>query len=216
MLTRLLVRLGLAGPKIKFKRLKMAMIDLETFDLESTSAFYAIGARIFTFGERISARTLVGPGDKFNVKCPDFLQYIHPDILNDKRFTSSRKTLEWTMEHNAVEYERALRFGTSIEVALENLNSWLLVHDPRYVCANSPSFDIAILRHAFKVHELNLAIPFRDEFDVRTITSMRSLVGLERYAARTTERLHSPLDDCTLQINNIHGLVRYIETGQRD
>lgn len=206
------------APAIKFKRTRMAMIDLETFDLETTSAFYAIGARMFTLGER--AEDPILDPDKVLLdrraiaQCPDFLQYINPEsMLRDPRFTSSQATIDWTMEKNLIEYNRARRQGLPAGHALDLLDDWLEEQQPVCVCSNSPVFDHAILRHGYKVlGRGDFPAHFRNDFDARTVGHLRHFMGMSRYAPREGNRLHSPLDDCTLQINAIAGFIQAVET----
>ncbi len=206
---------------IRFRRDNVAMVDLETFGLESTSGFYAIGARMFKFGTEVED-SYIDPDAKrtFDERELDLLQYIAPsEVLLDNRFTWSKSTIDWTHEKNQVEYDRAVVHGTeSIAQALANFSAWIAYHKPRYLMSNSPVFDHAILRHAYKViddEQLGeFPMNFRSDFDVRTIGHLRDSIGMHRYAERGSSRLHSPLDDCTLQINALAGFVRRIETGK--
>ena len=205
------------APSVKFQRERMAMVDIETFDIEPTAAFYAIGARMFTLGQR-ATQYRIDPdnvmGDKLAIPdCPDFLQYVNPEaMLRDPRFTSSRSTLDWTMEKNLVEYNRARRQGLPVDEVLDLFDDWVATQKPEYVCSNSPVFDHAILRHGYKVLDRGeFPAHFRTDFDVRTVGHLRSLMGMPRYAPREGNRLHSPLDDCTIQINAIAGFIQAVE-----
>lgn len=206
-------------PPVKFQRARMVMVDLETFDLEPTSAFYAIGARAFTLGKDVG-ETTIDPDthntwcDELSLSEPDFLCYIHPDqMLSDPRFTSSEETIRWTFEKNAIEYYRARKWGVDTNTALDRFNRWLQAKSVEYVCSNSPNFDHAILRHAYSVTgNENPVSNFRSDFDVRTVGHLRHLMGMYRYAKRGTSRLHSPLDDCTLQIKAINEFIHAVES----
>lgn len=205
-------------PGIKFKRERMAMIDLETFDTEPTAAFYAIGARMFFLGER-AADPILNPDEVLQDRaaissCQDFLQYVNPEaMLRDPRFTSSQNTIDWTMEKNSIEYHRARRQGICVDQALDYFDGWLHRQKPECVCSNSPSFDHAILRHGYKVlGRGDFPSHFREDFDARTVGHLRHLMGMNRYAPREGNRLHSPLEDCTLQINAVAGFIQAVET----
>lgn len=210
-----------AEPRPVFQRVRVAMIDLETFDTEPTAAFYAIGARMFTFGESPDDSTLDADYPLWDAAAiarhDDFLQYIDPQqMLADTRFTSSEDTMRWTMEKNLVEFRRAQDHGKDATLVLDLLDEWLAHHKPEFIVSNSPNFDHSILRHAYRVMERSTPLPpFRTDFDVRTIGHLRHLTGMKRYPTKGKNlRVHSPLDDCTSQISWIAGFVRYVETGE--
>lgn len=210
------------NPRPVLRRVPSVMVDLETFDLEPTAAFYAIGARTFKLGERVGD-TALDPDNPLTDRQeirehPEFLQYISPErILADARFTSSADTMRWTMEKNSVEFRRAQDHGRPLAAVLDDFDRWLEYHDPAYVSSNSPNFDHAILRHAYRVTGREKELPpFRTDFDVRTVGHLRYEFGMKRYPAKPKgTRLHSPIDDCTIQINGIAEFVRFIETGEQ-
>ena len=125
--------------------------------------------------------------------------------------------MDWTHNKNRVEYDRALIFGLpSKKIALQRLLDWIELHRPHLLVANSPSFDLNILKHALHVYKLDQLPSFRREFDVRTIREVMHLMGLGRYGAMTEgRRLHSPLDDCTLQIVDVNRIFNtLVQLGQ--
>ena len=198
---------------------RCAMIDLETFDLVPKSGFYAIGARMFTLGQdpgEPDERIVAQP--QYIEDSPDFLQYIQPQsVLRDPRFSWSQETMDWTHSKNQVEYDRAIIFGLdSKKTALERLLRWLAHHRPHLLLANSPSFDLNILKHALDVYKLDTLPSFRREFDVRTLREVMHLMGLGRYGSTGEgRRLHSPLDDCTLQILDVNRMCNtLVQLGQ--
>ena len=212
-----LLKLFRSKPKFQFNRIRCAMVDLETFDRVNTAGFYAIGARMFTLGE-YAGELRVDPDapshdDNQVEECSDFIQYIAPSqTVEDARFTHDEETMRWTMEKNKVEYDRAVVHGTTIVDALQKFNKWLRYHQPECMVSNSPSFDHEILRHAFRVLELGpMRMGFRTDFDVRTVGHLRHTAGMRRYPNVGNNRLHSPLDDCTLQINGLAEFIRFIE-----
>lgn len=208
------------APRPMCKRVRMAMIDLETFDTDPTAGFYAIGARMFTLGEFIG-ESQINPDKVLTntqeiAESTDFLRYIEPaGVLNDSRFTSSEDTMIWTMERNMIEFRRAQDQGIPMGGALDDLDAWLAYNKPEYVASNSPTFDHSILRHAYKQLKRAKEFPFphfRTDFDVRTIGHLRHSFGMCRYAPKQSgNRLHSPLDDCTMQINAIAGFIQAVE-----
>jgi len=201
------------GIDVRFKRNKMVVVDLETLDTRPTSLFYAVGARMFTFGKDIDNDSVLDADDpKFILEHDSFLQYVSLDLLQDIRFTTSAETVEWTEQKNIVEYNRAKKHGRPLVEVVKNFDAWINYHQPKSIVANSPAFDISIMRHAYGILERKFPMHFRDEFDARTITTLRHLCGMSRYAKIESQRLHSPLDDCTLSIKAIHEFVVHMET----
>lgn len=200
-----------------FKRTSMVMVDLETLDTENTAAFYAIGARRYVSGEFVHMSLLDPVKQLGNQVHDEFLIYISPSEFDDKpEFTKSENTIKWTMEKNLVEYDRAVRLGVSIERALTEFTEWLERGQDRYMASNSPIFDHAILRHAYTVMRQGpFPMHFRTDFDVRTIGHLRHEVGLPRYMPIKDNRLHSPLDDCTVQINAQADFIQHLEKRMR-
>lgn len=207
---------SLSLPRPMCRRVKVAMIDLETFDTAPTAAFYAVGGRMFKLGEFVED-SLIDPDNlpMFNPQDEDLLVYIQPEeMLNTIGLTSSADTIEWTMAKNLVEFRRAQDYGIDAHSALNRLDAWLAFHKPEYVASNSPNFDHSILRHAYQVLGRDVkALPhFRTDFDPRTIGHLRHEFGMRRYHPKgKSQRLHSPLDDCTLQINGVAGFIQAVE-----
>lgn len=77
------------------------------------------------------------------------------------------------------------------------------------VWGNGPTFDISILEHAFRQH--NVAVPWNygDVRCVRTITDFNPKVK-EKYKSNFNGTMHNPIDDCISQIGYISEIVREI------
>ncbi len=202
----------------KLAGLKGVMIDLETFDTEPSAAWYALAAREFVFGQDPGEPEIDADDAVFDVESPDFLLYVEPTImLQHRKFTRSEATLTWTLGNNMIELERAYRQGMDPYTAMSNFRQWMLRVNPDYIVANSPSFDCMKVHHSCNV----LDIPrdfchYQKEFDVRTLRTVLEILGHPKYGPKENTRLHSPLDDCTLQIRDLNRFFDVIEGGHMD
>lgn len=200
----------------KLRTTRCAMIDLETLDQANTAAPYAIGARMFVPG-LLSGEPMIDPDEPYyQIDSPDFLQYIEPSaLMSDWRFTKSADTIEWTLRKNQAELDRAYKFGDDVEAVLLRFKEWYEHNKPEYIFANSPSFDVAILRHAFRALDIeDRFIDFRSEMDVRTIRELLGWMGQNKYGKVEGARLHSPLGDCSMQILDVHRFVTLLGNGE--
>jgi len=198
--------------------LKGVMVDLETFDTEPTAAWYALAAREFVFGEDPGESEICPDDTAFDVDSPDFLLYADPvAMLQHSGFTTSESTLEWTREKNMIELDRAYTQGMDAVVVMSNFREWMLRVKPDYIVANSPSFDCMKIHHSCNVLGVTRDFcHYQKEFDVRTLRTVLEILGHPKYGPNDHSRVHSPLDDCTIQIRDLNRFFKVIENGHGD
>jgi hypothetical protein len=160
------------------------MIDIETLDTENRAAVISIGAIVFdTDARHVEERT-------FHVNI-DFEQAI--------RYGSVSESTVQFWERQPKEAVSALFDPDPVDLrtALSELNTYIYSwpKKPKYIWGNSPSFDVAILRHAYKQHELKFPFLPWFEMDVRTI---KNLLKKDEVPKKTGVN-HHPIDDCLWQ-----------------
>ena len=133
-------------------------IDLETGSTTPNAAILAIGACIF---------------DPYSFAITDTLSVGIDPPSNDltHRAFSGETLAWWSCQPDALLELSKLKL-VALHQALRELHAFLALHKPLHVWANSPSFDVVILRHAFQQHDLQFPIPFYNERDVRTIKAL--------------------------------------------
>ncbi len=130
------------------------MIDIETGSTNANAAIFSLAA--VGFSPEISVR-------------PEHSFYV--EISHTSNKASNRAFSESTMEWWATLPHPAPDGSTSLLDALQSFLTWL---PPRIeaVWANSPSFDLAILKHACAQFDLTWPYPFWCERDVRTLKAL--------------------------------------------
>lgn len=173
------------------------MVDIETLDTVETAVILSIAAVRFD----------IETGELED----DLAYYQLVDIqgqLNKGR-TLSADTLTWWMQQSDAARKEA--FGDdrcSLSMALNDLHGMfcsVAKPDETFVWANSPSFDLSILKHAYKTVEPGFGQldfldgwPFKyyNERDVRTLIHHWAPL----WAGFENETPHNPLSDCYYQI----------------
>lgn len=161
------------------------MIDIETLDTENTAVIASIGAVVFDFNA---------------VVYEEFYKRVDVVSCTEKGMTISAETVEWWMKQT-VEARKEIFVTTPrdpIQKALEDLKSFLSkwTNKETTIWAKSPSFDLAILRNAYKRLNLEFPIPFWMERDVRTLVN---IFPYER-ADKVEVASHHALDDARIQV----------------
>lgn len=172
------------------------MIDIETLDTVETAVILSIAAVRFDI--------VTGEVED------DLAFYQRIDIQGqlDVGRTISVDTLTWWMRQS--DEARNEAFGherSSLAMALNDLKGMFMSSnkvDEHYVWANSPAFDLTILKHAFRTSEQAFmgvqdgGWPFKyhKELDVRT-----AMFGMDNlYYEIFNDNIHHPLHDCFYQI----------------
>lgn len=161
---------------------KMLSIDIETMDTGPQAAVVAIGARLFTRD---------GPSKGF--EC--FID----QMLAGQIGTVSEETMKWWAKQDNAVRDQVFSGKLHPTDALFRLDQFLAEHKPETVWANSPSFDIVILRHLYKQCGRKFPFHYRDERDFRTLYAMGRDLQVDTISAWQDMRAHNPLDDATAQ-----------------
>ena len=157
------------------------MIDIETLDTVPGAVIASIGAVMFD--------PLTGDiGDKRHFK-------LHIGEAFSKGYTISESTLAFWRKQSD---KSALLGSGSIEYTLHLFRDWILQMKPRRVWANSPSFDLDILREAFKREGVKFPIHYRQECDVRTIAQISKMMG--KKITKVAKNKHDALADAKNQV----------------
>ncbi len=116
-----------------------------------------------------------------------FYQEIDHDSL--ELFHKCPHTIDWWTQQTT-----PMPKGTTpIKVALDELRTYFCKQPYTAIWANSPSFDITILRNAFNTFKITWPFPYWLEHDVRTIKQVFKLPNLQNS--------HHAYKDCLNQIN---------------
>lgn len=176
------------------------MIDIETLDNVPSAVILSIAAVEF---DPDTGET----GDSF-----------HQKIDVDDQFRSSRSisqsTLFWWLEQSD-KAQKSITKGVrySLYDCLDNFSGWLKGKENCFIWANSPSFDIIILEHAWEESFIGKLFPKHWlQRDVRTI---KQYINFEDfYWPGGTE--HDALSDCYDQIAMVHAFYKQYGIDKED
>lgn len=159
------------------------MIDLETLGTKPNSAILSIGAVAFDNN---------GIHDEF---------YVNVNIVSSTlhKFDMDPDTLYWWLEQDSKAGQVLSKDKKTAEVALSMLNDFIVndVGFPSEVWANSPSFDLVMLKNYQSKLGFTELWPFWVERDFRTFLS---LTGAERIKPIVS---HDALEDARAQAQTI-------------
>ncbi|SFB80096.1 protein of unknown function [Marinospirillum celere] len=188
-----------AKPDDPESNLLRIMIDLETFDLEPSAKVWEIGAVVFD-------PTTAQLGDEFH-------WLIDPTTQHNR--TTSQHTLDWWAKQPPEAYLRvrqAEEEGLELEAVLLDLELWIKRQldeagegTKLEVWANSPSFDLAILKHAYQQLGRGTPWKFWQERDHRTLKNLRSDIKVERQGIH-----HSAQDDAAFQAKQANAIIKFM------
>jgi exodeoxyribonuclease VIII len=159
------------------------MIDLETMGTTHDAAILSIGAVIFDLnGEEIHA-TLHDTVD------------LEDNQIHGRKIDAS--TVLWWMKQSKNAQLALTQNPMHLKKALNRLTELVQDWKPGTVWANSPTFDLDILRHAYK--SLGLACPWQywAERDYRTL---KDFTDMPDFTSGTT---HNALDDALAQATGV-------------
>lgn len=139
------------------------MIDIETLGVARTSRILSIGTVDFDPHRCNVFPALLGHA---NVAVIDEASYVNERVV----FTVDPDTVKF-WEARPAELERLRNHPRKVplDVALRELITYLSDVRPERVWANSPQFDLEILRHAFAQYGFPVPWMFWQERDVRTL-----------------------------------------------
>jgi exodeoxyribonuclease VIII len=164
------------------------MLDLETLGTGDHAAIVQIGACEFDSKEILTT----------------FLQNVRLDSENLGSIEGD--TLRWWLNQSPDAVESVLRSipRTPLRDALEDFRSWL-VGDQFAIWANSPSFDLRLLRQAYERCGLEPPWKFYQELDHRTMKHLGRLLQVPRLQFEGTK--HNALDDATNQASYLMAVL---------
>ena len=157
------------------------MIDLETLGTKPNSAILSIGA--VAFDEKKIHKSFY-----YNVDLVSSLKHgyeIDPD------------TVYWWLKQDKAAGEVLDKDKLSIVSAVRFLSDFILDIEPSEVWANSPSFDLVMLKNAWDKHEIKHPYPFYIERDFRTFLSFTGAKRVYPIIA------HNALDDAKAQAQTL-------------
>ena len=138
------------------------MIDLETVDTKESAMILSIGAVPFNPDEPAM------DAESFDMYLSDsFLMSL--DLSTQAGRTVSNDTIMWWMNQDA-RAQAAMDGTIQLYDALVALIDFIKDYKGENILANSPSFDLRILEHAFKQYGLTTPWVFYNEQDVRTLS----------------------------------------------
>lgn len=172
------------------------MVDLETLDTTSVSVITSIGAVVFD------------PSDGQDILGEFYARVEWQEQLSAGR-TVSESTIRWWMQQSD-DARTAAFTGEAVPLrgALVGLTKLYAAKDCERIWANGPSFDVAILEHAF-LHDEMLSAPWKYNAprDMRTI---RDLVPTDFGSDIVMAVAHNALDDAIWQARYVGAALRYL------
>ncbi len=180
-----------------------AMIDIETLGTSPGSAILSVGAVGF---------------DPESVTTPPFLPFYRNIGLASSLAvgcTVDAPTVQWWFNRDDEARGMLFRNALSLVLALDDLRIWYVSLKPSAVWANSPQFDLTLLREAGKKVGWTAPWHYRDERDLRTLLA---LTRFEKRAFVPTEAVgpieHDALDDAFAQAKKVQEAYRVLRTGR--
>ena len=172
--------------------MKHVMIDLETLDTRPSTVILSIGAVAFSVEDDVTA--------SFYRRCT------WQDQLDAGRTVSESTIRWWLLQSDAA--RAALTDGQqlSLRQSLEELFNWCFSSKAISVWASGPSFDIAILEHAYGYY--NLPWKYNAARDFRTL---RDLVPPNLGDDIPKGEAHNALDDAMAQALFVRKALRYLQ-----
>lgn len=164
--------------------MKSVMVDIETLGTGPDACVISVGFAEFENGQ-------VTRTDGVAIRDSDWSGHIDP------------RTVKWWAEQSAEAREYSFNGkGTALEAAAMMQQYF---QDADEVWANSPQFDLTILRGWWKrVHKGNFPAHYRTERDCRTVFNEARRLGIELDNAWLgTSVAHNPIDDAANQARAI-------------
>jgi hypothetical protein len=164
-------------------------IDIETLDTAPTSVILSVGMAAFEIGKYGNYKT----------------EYYVLNLSEQLNRTKSESTLKWWEEQtNRDIFTIPENEKTSLRTFSICFNEFITKHSVKEVWANSPSFDIAILRNLF-IDTLKLPFPisYKNERDYRTLMSIRKQLHMPKDIIEN-DNAHNSLSDALYQAKMIN------------
>lgn len=137
------------------------MCDIETMSTRYDASILSIGAVIFNpYDLNTEDELREAPTFKVNIS-------IESNELEGRHISGG--TVVWWLGQSQAARELLVTDTIGLHAALMRFNTWMNEQRPVMAWANSPSFDLVILKHAFEQFKLRWPLHFAKERDVRTI-----------------------------------------------
>lgn len=171
------------------------MIDIESLGVREDAVIFQVAAQEF---------------DPLHIGVVGEVYNAFIDIRTQEERKAYPDTIQWWLGQDRHLLARLL-FGSveeppvPMKEALQGLSSFCKRARGKFVWANSPGFDVSMLRHAGRPHNIDIPIPFYRERDVRTIKSLVTItdqwVDMEmKRAGLSADNKHDARDDVVKQI----------------
>lgn len=163
------------------------MVDLETLGVSNNSVICSIGIVEFDMKS----------GKTGNV----FYNRVNIQSCIDLGMSVTGSTIEWWLKQD-LEARRKIYEGDSLSIreTLFRLNEFLSFFEDLsdiQIWGNSNRFDLGILENTYKVCNIPIPWNYRNERDVRTLSSLRPEI---KKNSNNTGIPHDPISDCLFQI----------------
>lgn len=178
---------------------KCLMIDIETLGFRNTSAILSISAVPFN----------ILSGD---VRVYRFNRNISLDSSLEYNLSIDESTVAWWFRQPENALIPLLKDRINLYKALEELTAFIKESKVEQVWSNSPTFDLAILRNAYKNTQLECPWEFYQERDVRTVASLVPSIKKEMKFDGTA---HNAEDDCLHQIKYLTKTVQVLTSSDK-
>lgn len=158
-------------------------VDLETGGTSPDSAILALACQAF---------------DPFDpcLKVPPLVVAIEPEENDKYNRAWSGSTIQWwSRQPDALAVLGSLPIRTLPQMA-RMFVEYCVEHKATAIWANSPSFDLVILRNLFAALEMRFPLPYWQERDIRTIKALLPAVYVPHFLGTK----HHPLDDVRHEI----------------
>lgn len=176
------------------QHLQHIMIDIETLDTKPSSIILSIAAVEFDINNS---------GNILN----SF--HVNVDQNSQSNRSASPSTIEFWNKQPIEKREAMLVDMITLDQALVQLREWLPKHTKYKIWANSPSFDLSILDHAF-----DYASPwdYWQSLDVRTYKELARSLKIQLPEIDKT-KAHNALYDCHYQAYVVSTIFSHLHTG---
>lgn len=177
--------------------MKHLMVDLETLGTTADAVICSIGAVKFDL------ETLAVADDGF---------YASIDVSSnlDLGRRINEDTLLWWFKQPANAQAVMFEDKISLVPALEEFSDWIGADD-MVVWAKGPSFDIAMIEHAYK--QAKIEVPWKF-WNTRCVRTYEDLPGAKAHRAQQTGVKHNALADAVTQAESIVNIHRALFTPQ--
>ena len=161
------------------------MVDLETLGTEDDSVILSVAAV------------------KFDIKTGEILDKLYKKIdIEDSMklgFKIYPDTFKWWVKQNVESFKEAFNDSITEFEVLDELMEFIGKDD--FLWANSPTFDISMLRYHLKTNNYIIHWNFYNQRDVRTIASIDNKIKKE--IVKQNPMIHNALEDCLIQIKYV-------------